>query len=152
MAALREHLLPVVDWITPNLAELALLSDKVVEEPDEIPAACRMLQKTTESKGSRGRIGIFAKGGHLRVPDDYLLTPAGVGYWLPGERVMTKATHGTGCALSSAFLSQLVLGEEPLEAARRAKGYVAGALQNGRSIGSGPSPMNHLWNLSNVID
>ncbi|HEV2620019.1 MAG TPA: hydroxymethylpyrimidine/phosphomethylpyrimidine kinase [Acidobacteriaceae bacterium] len=150
--ALREHLLPVVSWITPNLEELALLSGKVVQESGDIPAACCSLQEATERKGNGGALGIFAKGGHLDKPDDYLLTPGGDGYWLPGERVTTKATHGTGCALSSAFLSELVLGREPFEAARRAKAYVADALKNNRLIGSGVRSMNHLWNLAKVID
>jgi hydroxymethylpyrimidine/phosphomethylpyrimidine kinase len=151
LVALREQLLPLVSWITPNLQELALLTGKVVEGRADLPAACRFLQETTECKGDKAKLGVFAKGGHLDKPDDYLLTPQGDGYWLPGDRVDTEASHGTGCALSSAFLSQLVLGEDPVEAARRAKAYVAGALRNAAKIGAGRGPVNHLWTLSKVI-
>jgi hydroxymethylpyrimidine/phosphomethylpyrimidine kinase len=152
LATLREQLLPLVDWITPNIEELSLLTGKVVEGGDDLPPACRLLQKNTENTGHRGKLGILAKGGHLGKPDDYLLTPEGEGYWLPGDRVETQATHGTGCALSSAFLSRLVLGEEPLEAARQAKAYVSGALRNAYTIGNGHGPINHLWELPKVRD
>jgi hydroxymethylpyrimidine/phosphomethylpyrimidine kinase len=72
--------------------------------------------------------------------------PTGEGIWLPGERVNTESTHGTGCALSSAFLSRLVLGDTPRQAAQTAKLYVAGALQSAIQIGSTSGVMNYLWN------
>jgi hydroxymethylpyrimidine/phosphomethylpyrimidine kinase len=150
--ALREHLLPLVSWITPNIEELALLSGKAVKERDDIPHACRLLQQATENQRIAGKLGILATGGHLDRPDDYLLTPDGEGHWLSGERVETQATHGTGCALSSAFLSHLVLGENSLQAAIQAKAYVLGALQNSVKIGNGHGPMNYLWQLSKVKD
>jgi hydroxymethylpyrimidine/phosphomethylpyrimidine kinase len=152
LASLRGRLVPLVDWITPNLEELALLAGKVVDKQDDVPAACRALKEAAQNKEGRGKLGVLAKGGHLGKPDDYLLTPEGEGFWLPGVRVETEATHGTGCALSSAFLSQLVLGEEPIEAARRAKAYVSGALRDARGIGAGHGPINHLWELSKVVD
>jgi hydroxymethylpyrimidine/phosphomethylpyrimidine kinase len=152
LAALRGQLLPIISWITPNLQELALLSGKVVQGRDDIAPACQLLQEATEVKRGGGKLGILATGGHLGQPDDYLLTPEGNGFWLPGERVETEATHGTGCALSSAFLSQLILGEGALEATRRAKAYVFRALRHAHKIGSGAGPINHLWELSKVKD
>jgi hydroxymethylpyrimidine/phosphomethylpyrimidine kinase len=73
--------------------------------------------------------------------------PAGEAVWLAGERISTRATHGTGCAFSSGFLSRLVLGDEPEQAARAAKVYVAGALRAAEGIGKGRGPMKHLWPL-----
>jgi hydroxymethylpyrimidine/phosphomethylpyrimidine kinase len=144
---LRERLLPQVDWITPNLAELALLSGVEVASRDELPRACRALQTRTAQSPDGHRLGIFATGGHLDPPDDYLLLPTGEGLWLPGERVHTRSTHGTGCALSSAFLSRLVLGDTPRQAAQAAKLYVSEALQRAVQIGSGFGPMNHLGKI-----
>ena len=144
---LRERLLPQVDWITPNLAELALLSGVEVASRDELPRACRALQTRTAQSPDGHRLGIFATGGHLDPPDDYLLLPTGEGLWLPGERVHTRSTHGTGCALSSAFLSRLVLGDTPRQAAQAAKLYVSEALQTAVQIGSGFGPMNHLGKI-----
>lgn len=146
---MRDRLLPQVDWITPNLHELAVLSGIACTARDDLPRACRALQTRTAISPDGHRLGIFATGGHLDPPDDYLLLPTGQGLWLPGVRVPTRATHGTGCALSSAFLSRLVLGDTPREAAHTAKLYVAQALQSASPIGSGNGPMNLLWPILN---
>jgi hydroxymethylpyrimidine/phosphomethylpyrimidine kinase len=152
ITALRESLLPLVDWITPNLDELSVLAGEPVACPEDVPDACISLQNQLAASANGRRLGIFATGGHLESPDDFLLTPEGEGVWLPGERVVTDATHGTGCALSGAFLCRLVLGDPPYAAAAAAKQYVAGALQTAIKHGSGASPINHLWKLSNPID
>ena len=113
-----------------------------------MPRACRALQTRTAISPDGHRLGVFATGGHLDPPDDYLLLPTGEGLWLPGSRVVTRSTHGTGCALSSAFLSRLVLGDAPRQAAHAAKLYVAAALRSAVPIGTGIGPMNHLWTLA----
>ena len=140
---MRDRLLPQVDWITPNLAELAVLSGIEVAGRDDMPRACRALQTRTAQSPDGHRLGIFATGGHLDPPDDFLLLPTGQGLWLPGKRVAAASTHGTGCALSSAFLSRLVLGDAPREAAQAAKLYVASALQLASNSGN-LHYMNHL--------
>jgi len=142
IAALREQLLPVVDWITPNLDELAVLSGEKVEGRDAIPFLCKYLQ---EIAGKRGPLGVIATGGHLDPPDDYVLTPEGESLWLPGDRIVTRSTHGTGCAYSSAFLSRLVLEDSAFDAARSAKNYVAQALKIAQLQGLEYCAMNHLW-------
>jgi hydroxymethylpyrimidine/phosphomethylpyrimidine kinase len=152
VAALRDRLLPLVDWVTPNLDELALLTGETVTRRDDLPRACQVLQNTIDKKFGGPRVGVFATGGHLETPDDFLLPPSGEGFWLRGERIVTQATHGTGCALSSAFLSRLVLGDPPREAAVAAKLYVAGALRTAAKVGTGRGPMNHLWPLLRVTD
>ena len=145
--AMKANLLPLVDWVTPNTHELAALTGSAVKTTGEMAQAARILQNRTGADRRGRRIGIFAKGGHLAKPDDLLLTPDGEEYWLEGERVETNATHGTGCALSSAFLSRLVLGDSPPNAARTAKAYVAEAMRQAPGIGQGNGPMGLLWPL-----
>jgi hydroxymethylpyrimidine/phosphomethylpyrimidine kinase len=150
-----EALLPEVDWVTPNVDELALLNERAIKreiEREAVPDACRELQEKLAKSGADRRVGIFATGGHLDRPDDYLLSPAGEGTWLTGERVRTSSTHGTGCSLSSAFLSRLVLGHSVQESGRMAKAYVAEALRSAVLIGQGRGPMNHLWPLAKAED
>ena len=147
VSALRDRLLPLVDWITPNLAELAVLAGVDVVHRDDLPPACRSLQARIAQKQGGHRLGILATGGHLDPPDDFLLLPTGEGLWMPGQRVDTRSTHGTGCALSSAFLCRLVLGDPPREAALAAKLYVATALQSAVQIGTRYGPMNYLWSF-----
>lgn len=147
ITALRDDLLPVVDWITPNLAELGILSGQTISLREDIPNGCRALQALTSSKRKGSPLGVIATGGHLDPPDDFVLMPDGEAVWLPGKRIDTRSTHGTGCAFSSAFLSRLVLGDEAIEAARAAKDYVAGAMKSAELKGGGSSPMNLLWPL-----
>jgi len=143
--ALRRNLLPQVDWITPNTAELAILSGVKILGREDIPLACSRLQ---EMCAGGGPLGIVATGGHLDPPDDYLVTPEEAAVWLPGEWVESRSTHGTGCAFSSAFLSRLVLGEEPVTAARGAKEYVTEAILSAEKRGHGVSGINVLWPIS----
>ena len=143
----RERLLPLVDWVTPNLDELALLSGQSVSRREDMADACRKLQGHIAGvKGSK-LLGIIATGGHLNPPDDLLLTPGGEECWLPGKQVATRSTHGTGCAFSSAFLGRLVLGDSPIEAAQAAKTYVSEALRTAVARGKGNGPLNLLGPL-----
>lgn len=138
---IQTHLLPLVDWITPNLDELAMLTGLPVTTPDEMAGAAQRLQQQHPG------LTVLATGGHLDPPNDLLLLPDGGVHWLPGEHIATASTHGTGCALSSALLSRLVLDDDPRTAALAAKQYVAGALRSAKGIGQGCGPVNHLWPL-----
>lgn len=141
LEALRSRLLPLVDWVTPNLDELGALTGREVDHRDDLPEVARRLQH------GRPNLNVLATGGHLTPPDDYLLTPSGESHWLPGERIDSSSTHGTGCALSSALLCGLVQGRAAYEAAVGAKLYVAQAIRSAPKLGAGHGPMNHLWTL-----
>lgn len=138
---LRDRLLPLVDWVTPNIDELGILAGHRVTERKDLSRAAGELQKIY-----RG-LNILATGGHMEPPDDFLLTAQGQTWWLPGTRIDSSSTHGTGCALSSALLSGLVQGKTPYEAAVGAKIYVAEAIRTAPGIGQGKGPLNHLWPL-----
>jgi hydroxymethylpyrimidine/phosphomethylpyrimidine kinase len=138
---LRERLLPFVDWVTPNLDELGILSGLSVLIRDDLEGAARAVQ----SCGSN--LNVLATGGHLNPPDDLLLTAGGEVHWLAGEQIVTRSTHGTGCALSSALLSRIVLGDDALSASVAAKRYVAEAIRSATPLGHGHGPINHLWPL-----
>jgi len=143
---LRTRLLPLVDWVTPNMEEMGWLTGMPVKSRAEMEAAAERLQAEVREQGGR-RINVLAKGGDLDVPDDFVLLADGERIWLKGHRVDTRSTHGTGCALSSALMCRLVLGSEPVDAARGAKKYVAEAMRRAHGIGQGRGPMNLLWPL-----
>lgn len=147
ITALREHLLPLVDWVTPNLDELAVLSGETIVTREDIPNACKLLQANSLLSRQGSPLGIVATGGHLDPPDDFVLTPEGETVWLPGLQIVSRATHGTGCAFSSALLSRLVLGTPAIDAARGAKQYVAEAIGRAEPLGKGISGINHLWQI-----
>jgi hydroxymethylpyrimidine/phosphomethylpyrimidine kinase len=146
---LRKRLLARVDWITPNLEELSVLTRRKVGKRNDVPAAAERLRELALESGSR-EINILVTGGHLETPEDYLLDAVGTGCWIPGERVETNATHGTGCALSSALLCGLVLGQGAVVAATLAKAYVTEALRAAYPVGRGKGPLNHLYGLGPV--
>lgn len=135
------RLLPQVDWVIPNLEELSILAGLPVANREDIQVGARLVQ------ARRPHLGVFATGGHLDTPDDFLLPPGAEGAWLPGKRVHTRATHGTGCALSSAFLCRMMQGDTATVAAGVAKQYVEGAMEHAVETGSGPCAMDHLWQL-----
>lgn len=136
---LQQRLLPLVDWLTPNLAELEILTGRAVVERVDVAAAAQLLHDSTG-------LNLVATGGHLDAPDDFLLTAAGT-WWLSGTRIDSASTHGTGCAFSSALLSGLVQGKSAYEAAVGAKLYVAEAIRTAPGLGKGRGPLNHLWTL-----
>lgn len=142
---LRNRLLARADWLTPNLGELALLTDGT------LPAS----RAETEDMGHRladrvaalgnHRLKLAITGGHrLGRPDDLLLT-ADICRWYPGEWINTTSTHGTGCTFSSALAAHIAFGEATEVAMEKAKEFVAGALRFAYPIGRGNGPLNHLW-------
>jgi hydroxymethylpyrimidine/phosphomethylpyrimidine kinase len=136
---LRDRLLPLVDWVTPNLDELGILTGRSVVGRDDLESAARVLQSCGPN------LNVFATGGHLNPPDDLALTVDGEVHWLAGEQIVTQSTHGTGCALSSALLSRIVLGDNAVSASVAAKRYVAEAIRSATPLGHGHGPINHLW-------
>jgi hydroxymethylpyrimidine/phosphomethylpyrimidine kinase len=147
VAVMRESLLPLVDWVTPNLEELGVLTGSSVMRREDIPEAALALQEMG------WELNVMATGGHLNPPDDLLVTagllaPAkGEMVWLTGEQMVSRSTHGTGCAFSSALVSRLVLGDGANDAAVAAKRYVAEAIRTAETMGKGIGPVNHLWPL-----
>ena len=140
---MREELLPRVGWITPNLDELAILTDGPVGR-EQIPSAALRLKEIAARHGN-DELNVVVTGGHLDRPDDFLLTAAGDPSWLEGEKISTHATHGTGCAFSSALLSALIFGHEGVDAVAAAKAYVMEALRAAYPVGKGKGPMNHFF-------
>ena len=141
LGRLHSDLLPLVDWMTPNWSELALLAGHRVEDLDAAEQALRSL-------GERHPLlTLVATGGDAAPPIDLLRLPDGSMQRLEGTHVPTRSTHGTGCALSSAMLARLVLGSAPLEAVGGAKAFVEGALRNAPGLGGGRGPMGLLWPL-----
>jgi hydroxymethylpyrimidine/phosphomethylpyrimidine kinase len=138
---LRERLLPLVDWVTPNLEELAMLAGRSVRRREDLLNAARVLQAMGQG------LNVVVTGGHMDPPDDLLVAAGGEVLWLPGEKIESRSTHGTGCAFSSALLSRLVLGDAARDAAVMAKRYVAEAIRTAETIGMGTGPVKHLWPL-----
>ena len=93
---------------------------------------------------------VLLKGGHLAGSDSTdLLFDGNAITELSGPHIETRNTHGTGCTLSAA-VAALLPRFDMVEAARRAKAYLTGALaaSDRLTVGSGRGPVHHfhaLW-------
>jgi hydroxymethylpyrimidine/phosphomethylpyrimidine kinase len=136
LAVLRNRLLSLVTWITPNWAELAVLAQTEVKDQTTAREAADHLASR------HPHLHIVATGGDLAEPTELFRQPSGAFQTFPGKRIATTSTHGTGCAFSSALLSRLVLGDSPEAAVSAAKLFVEAALRQAPGLGSGRGPLH----------
>ncbi|MEJ2118834.1 MAG: bifunctional hydroxymethylpyrimidine kinase/phosphomethylpyrimidine kinase, partial [Alphaproteobacteria bacterium] len=113
--AIRSHLLPLADILTPNLPEAARLlgASQAVDE--------KMMVRQGELLLGFGPKAVLIKGGHAEGPEaaDIFLDGTNV-VRLATPRIQTKYTHGTGCTLASAIAAVLAHGMSMLDAVRNA--------------------------------
>ncbi len=133
--AIRTNLLPLVDCLTPNLAEAAALLDRplAASEADMIDQGRLLL--------GFGPRAVLMKGGHLAGEEavDVLVSRKET-HRLAAPWVDSRNLHGTGCTLSSAIAARIVLGANLLEAVQGAKTFVRTAIAAGRGVGLGIGP------------
>ena len=141
LEVLLSRLLPAVGWVTPNWAELAVLSGLAVGSVEQAEAAMHQLGKSCV------QLSIVATGGDQARPVDLLRLPGGEIVRFEDEHIETTSTHGSGCAFSSALLCRLMLGDGPVAAVQSAKDYVAEALRRAPGLGHGRGPLDLLWPL-----
>ena len=67
--------------------------------------------------------------------------------WLHQKRIDTQNTHGTGCTFSAAVAAFLARSFPLLQAVKKAKQYITGALEAScqLSIGAGHGPVHHFY-------
>ena len=134
----RLELLPLVDCLTPNLAEAAaLLGEKVAgSEADMVRQGAALLKL--------GPRAVLMKGGHLDGGEavDFLATAEVVRRYA-APRIASRNLHGTGCTLSSAIAAHVVLGMALPEAVAAAKAFVGEAIERAREVelGTGDGPL-----------
>jgi hydroxymethylpyrimidine/phosphomethylpyrimidine kinase len=136
--AIAHELLPLVDCLTPNLAEAAmLLGEPIARGEADMARQGKALLKL-------GPRAILIKGGHLDSDEaiDLLVTEEAV-HRFAAPKLASKNLHGTGCTLSSAIAANVVLGASLPEAVQRAKAFVRQAIERGRviTLGAGTGPL-----------
>lgn len=131
----KQRLLAMAQVITPNAAEAAVLTGQSTHTPEEIEAAAWQLRRM----GARNAI---ITGGHFDPPLDTLsLESQQKAITLTGDKILSRSTHGTGCAFSTALACRMALGKNVLESAKHAKSYVESALKRAPSLGRGIGPV-----------
>lgn len=137
---LTSRLIPQASMLTPNIPEAELLTGAPIRTVEEMRQAARKLREL-------GPPHILVKGGHLeKEATDVLFSSSGFRVF-PGEKFLTRHTHGTGCTLSSAIAVFLADALSPAEAVAQAKDYVTECITNSMGIGKGAGPLNHFSSL-----
>jgi hydroxymethylpyrimidine/phosphomethylpyrimidine kinase len=134
---LRRRLLPLALVVTPNWPEAAVLSALPVGSEAEALQAGLVI-------ASLGVAFVVVKGGHSKGDPVDLVVHQGEVTRLPGARLGTRHTHGTGCTFSAAITAYLARGLQPLMAITRAKHYVTAAIAAAPGLGAGHGPLEHF--------
>lgn len=146
--AMVDRLLPHATVVTPNVPELARLvgAEPATDEASRIEQARQLAAK--------GPV-VLAKGGHAAGDTlvDLLVDSSGVIGRYRHPRQVSRATHGTGCTLSTALACRLAgrddddLDSRLDSAAAGAIDYLQGAIAAAVPIGAGHGPVEHLWRI-----
>ncbi|MBD3232169.1 MAG: bifunctional hydroxymethylpyrimidine kinase/phosphomethylpyrimidine kinase [candidate division Zixibacteria bacterium] len=138
-STIKEYLLPLADVITPNRFEAETLTGKKIDNIDSAKKAARELKEI-------GCKFVVVKGGHLDNPREAvdIVFDGEQFYEFSSQLIPTKNTHGTGCTFSSAIAAGLAKGYAPLEAIKRAKGFITEAIAHSADLGQGHGPTNHF--------
>jgi hydroxymethylpyrimidine/phosphomethylpyrimidine kinase len=130
--ALRSLIVPRATVITPNLDEARVLAGDETLDGLELARALHAL----------GPRCVVITGGHRDAAVDLFFDGEQLTE-LTGERHPDGASHGSGCTHSSTLAARLALGDDPLAAARHARGVAAAAVADGlRDLGAGAGPVD----------
>lgn len=129
--AMIEMLLPLADWITPNIPEAELLLGEGIRSFSDMNRAAQRLSE-------RFHCGVIVKGGHAeneKEARDAVCTGSG-SFVLVSPRipVLPHASHGTGCTFSAALAGALAAGKTAEEALLLAKSFVYLSLKHARIV------------------
>jgi hydroxymethylpyrimidine/phosphomethylpyrimidine kinase len=142
-AALVDVLFPRSTVITPNIPEARELTGlgKGASQEDLARGVLELGPKDLRAVGWKPK-AVVVTGGHSEDLVDLFFDGEQL-VEIPGERHPDGAAHGSGCTHSSALAAFLARGEEPLEAARKARAVASEAVRNGlREIGAGAGPVD----------
>lgn len=145
LEVVRKRLLPLSDVITPNIDEAAVLASAApISFGDSWEAVSLAVRQLADQLHGMGAKAVVVTGGHLSPANDYLSYGQGAEQVVvPGERIASSATHGTGCAFATALACGLARGNELPQAVRGAKDYVRRAILAAYPLGKGIGPINH---------
>lgn len=116
--AVAERLIPLADWITPNVWELSRLAGREVTDAASAAAAARSLGRpalVTSVPAGEGEIGILLADSDAAI--------------LFAHPKAAQAPNGTGDLVTASFGAGLIEGLTPIAAAERAARAVAEAVQ-----------------------
>lgn len=138
---LIEKLIPLSLIITPNKFEAEEISGLKINNKEDIKEAISKIKE-------KGAKWVLIKGGHFeeKYAIDYLSDGKNI-YEIRTKRINTDNTHGSGCTYASAIAGYIAKGLDILNAVKKAKRFIYGAIKNSLEIGRGKGPVNHFWKI-----
>ncbi len=137
----REH----ATVVTPNVPELAVLlgCDPATSFPEAVEQGLRYA-------GDAG-VSVLVKGGHLTGGEasNAFVSPDGGVHRIRVRRVDTPNTHGTGCSLSSALATRMLIDASAPAAAEWSSRWLLEAIEHADAlnVGGGHGPVDHFHRL-----
>jgi pyridoxine kinase len=128
--AIAARLIPLADWITPNLWELGRLTGRELTTIEEVADACAQLGRralVTSAPAGEGEIGILFCDGEIRR--------------LFAHRSLSRAPSGSGDLVTASFGAGLVEGLSPIDAAERSARAAAEMVRAALEWGSTELPV-----------
>jgi hydroxymethylpyrimidine/phosphomethylpyrimidine kinase len=131
LRAVQRELFPLCDLVTPNLPEAERLAGIRIRTDADRWLAAGLI-------ADMGARAVLITGGHSRgrTVRDFLFDGQTLTVF-DAPRISTRATHGTGCVLSSAIAANLALGHGLQDAVLNAIAHVRAALLRGVFPGRG---------------
>lgn len=126
LEAIRNHLFPLAELITPNLEEASGLTGLPIGNMEEMENAAKALL-------DQGARAVFLKGGRFDGAEITDILATGNGITAFTHAAFSGRFHGTGCALSSAVAAGLALDRSLPEAVQEAVDYVQACLENSQA-------------------
>ncbi len=138
VAAIRRHLIPRADLLTPNVPEAEQLLGRSLRNREDLLDAARALRK-------QGARAVLLKGGHVPGAQvfDVLLSDSGT-RWFSHPRIAVEG-HGTGCTLAAAIAAGVAKGASMETAVAAAIDFVNRGLTLAYQPGKGSiAVLDHL--------
>lgn len=133
----RDLLLPFAALVTPNLHEAMKLTGVRFSGENSLLEMAKVL-------AGFGAKAVLIKGGHLKSGADDFLYEGGEFVKIPGQRVRTRHTHGTGCAYAACITAEMAKGYPLRAAVETSKKFIASAIASSPGFGHGQGPVNHF--------
>jgi len=139
IAIVRTRLLQHARVVTPNIAEAEVLAGLKIESFQDARLAASRIR-------ALGADAVVITGGHFDSPHiTDLLDDMGTLIEFSGPRIDSLSTHGTGCTFAASIAAELARETPLIDAVRKAKRYVEGAIRHAEPMGNGKGPLNHFW-------
>jgi len=141
ISTLVSKLVPLASVITPNKMEAEVLSGLKIEGLEDAKKAAKKIIEELHPKV------VVVKGGHISGAESTDVVYNGKEFkLLSAPRVPEDegCTHGTGCSFSAAIAAYIAWGLKEVDAVKKAKEFITGAIKYSYKVGRGHCPVNPM--------